>query len=1252
MKTELSFDELCTLLESGSPDSEVIAGLDAVSGALMVLSPMVLGVPTASVFGLIGAKNEIVKAGRKVFTWLGARTADDPLARHDVLLTAYCLSCYTAFFEAVDRMEVDIRADLVPGDRLRLTTEALDTITTGDASALARHSIALPHPNDPVEHNADQLEQLYADLARGLGQLIKGLATWDEADETTRDRISASLAELPDVAKKMYVEQYLALCRKFPEFATWANLQEHALTRTAVREAVAGVHDLTADVRAALDSAASSLESVDVGLASLGTALARIARDGLDDVLDDLGVTYRDSIENPVITDTYVGAEGVDLRYPRKSEIYIPQAFRTLRYGKPGVRLESEEIWGEQEARSDLGRYVLSHLASPYSLETPLIVLGHPGSGKSLLTELLAARLASVEYHPVRVELRDVNPDSDIQGQIQEQIRADTGRDVNWADLSERCDRPPLVILDGYDELLQATGLVFSTYLRQVADFQRRERLLGRPVRVVVTSRVTLIDKAVIPIGATVVRLEEFDIARQAAWVDIWNRVNQPYFRSSGVRPFTLPSEGRIQELAKQPLLLLMLALYDSDGNRLSRDPDIRQTALYHNLLIRFITREHHKGEQGKRFLALPKSEQRKLIDTDLDRLGIAAIGMFNRRALHISKADLNDDIDYFKRASGATPGPGARLGEAELLVGSFFFVHESKSGLRGDDAEIPAAFEFLHNTFGEFLTSDWLLKTVLQETEIPRLMRIQPTLQQSLANRVDLSDRWFASLIATPLFTRPVVLDMLREWTAHRLTELGQDQADFTTDLDTLVYGQLKHVLADSTPPAMLLQGATPFPRSASLHHLATYTLNLVLLRCVLGGPFTVDMERLGSELTAKPWHSLLDLWRAGIGREGLQGLSAILQSTVENGLQLTARETFTAPAAESQLWELYELAKATGDEQLIALSGWAIQDAHPGFPPPPDLRELANLPSIAGSAFHNEIRARAILRERAAHGAYHPLPHWLDTVKETSSIALLRLVNHSPEIDYHTEQYSTVQELNAEFFSMDMEAYKRNLSITVSEGGIDLLILHRSRVAANYILLERHPRFQSNRLVTSRAARLASGQTAAVSNEVLYELIASEMAPSTLRKFLLGEGVDVRTLAERPLDTICELLRVSEHEGTLDWIEAAVEELMDGPLLKTFGALRFLILARHALKHFTADIDHFDLASLTARAITLEGPRMQRAKTEELIKMLAVWLAVNPVEVDISDLTAIAIRMAEDLGDELSVAAAKDLQVLKGRS
>ena len=107
----------------------------------------------------------------------------------------------------------------------------------------------------------------------------------------------------------------------------------------------------------------------------------------------------------------------------------------------------------------DLTRFLAGHLTAPVATRAPLLVLGQPGSGKSVLTQMMAARMPPDEFLVVRVVLRDVAADDELQAQIEHAVRTATGESLTWTDLSRSAEGAlPVVLLDGFDELLQATG--------------------------------------------------------------------------------------------------------------------------------------------------------------------------------------------------------------------------------------------------------------------------------------------------------------------------------------------------------------------------------------------------------------------------------------------------------------------------------------------------------------------------------------------------------------------------------------------------------------------------------------------------------------------------------------------------------------------------------------------------------------------------------------------------------------------------
>lgn len=508
-------------------------------------------------------------------------------------------------------------------------------------------------------------------------------------------------------------------------------------------------------------------------------------------------------------------------------------------------------------------------------------------------------------------------------------------------------NNPPVVILDGYDELLQASGKVFSWYLKEVQNFQKNEAEQGRPVRVIVTSRVTLIDKATIPAGATIVRLLEFDKHQRDRWISIWNGSNANYFIEAKVEEFGLPDENepgaqKVLSLAEQPLLLLMLALYDSEKNQLRKSKGLDRTKLYDSLLRRFVTREQGKE---KAFERADVSEKNKILDVEMHRLGVAALGMYNRRKVHILSSELNDDLKFFGAERSVSVAAGKPLSQADLLLGSFFFVHKSKAQHTAgslEHHEEASAFEFLHNTFGEFLTADFILRRTLAEVELLKSLQETEVLRGQMEKRLSDADgfqrEWFASLVYAPLFTGPVMLEMMREWIPHLLKAKNLSKRAFVSHLDTVILNQIKRLLCKREMPSIIRKETVqegyraPFGDHPLLGHIAIYSINLILLRViVVDEPFVLDESQIGMfEDGARPWDRLIYVWRAWFALDNLNGITALIVARREEyKITIWAKEKFQVAEGRDRLETCLNVAVSLGDNITSGLAGLLLFDA-----------------------------------------------------------------------------------------------------------------------------------------------------------------------------------------------------------------------------------------------------------------------------------------------------------------------------------
>lgn len=112
----------------------------------------------------------------------------------------------------------------------------------------------------------------------------------------------------------------------------------------------------------------------------------------------------------------------------------------------------------------------------------------------------------SKSYTVIRIPLREVNAEDGIDVLVEDQIKKVTNRSLSTQGYggfaTQFKEKPLIIILDGYDELLQAKGDVFSGYLEKVRRFQQDQKEMERSVRIIITSRITLIDKARIPLNS------------------------------------------------------------------------------------------------------------------------------------------------------------------------------------------------------------------------------------------------------------------------------------------------------------------------------------------------------------------------------------------------------------------------------------------------------------------------------------------------------------------------------------------------------------------------------------------------------------------------------------------------------------------------------------------------------------------------------------------------------------------------------
>ncbi|MFI5954579.1 NACHT domain-containing protein [Cryptosporangium sp. NPDC051539] len=802
----------------GDPESPAITTLGRLGGAGA-------GVVTAVSVGTIdffALRDELVRWGHTAVA--GLREKLGGLSRFDRterLVAAHGVLVVTSFFEALDEGLSNLGVDL---EAAELTAAEQVALATGDGPArnyaglivsFLETPLPIPSPAHPAEAVAEELAAYYRGLADDLIRFLLRLAAFEGRQQALDLTLETGLV---DRAVARYTAAYRALAAEAPEFRVWAAGVDASATREAVRSSGDVLRADLAELRA-LVTRPTAADAVRTGLERL----------------------HRAQLDRPILATDRV-PEHVTL--PRLHQSYVDPGGAVAEAG-PDDRPATETWWHGAHPVDDVPDFLAAHLTTLAASSAPTVVLGHPGSGKSALAKVLAARLTGNGFLAIRVQLRTVPGDASIQTQIEQALLQSLGESVSWPDVARRAEPAlPVVVLDGFDELLQATGLNRSDYLEQAQAFQEREAELGRPVAVLVTSRTVVADRVRFPLGSVVVRLAPFDSFRVGRWLDTWNTVNRASLAERGLRPLPVEVALTHGELARQPLLLLLLALYDAGANALqAAGGDLGQVELYERLFADFVDREVDKRRDGR------SAEDRQAeIAREWRRLGAVALAVLNRRGDVILDAELDRDLPQLLGGDDLTAGNsdprGHALTASQLLVGRFFFVHEATA--TRDTGAPERSFEFLHATFGDFLAARLIVDALVDLADARAYQRRR--------FRAELDGGFlFAATSFVTVARRAPLWDFVRGRIAALAPEVRRSCRELVLEL-----------LPEAGFPPRTWSVADYEPRRepfAARH--AAFSANLVCFAVLLAeGPVRADELAGGSSPVA--WRQLSLLWRS----------------------------------------------------------------------------------------------------------------------------------------------------------------------------------------------------------------------------------------------------------------------------------------------------------------------------------------------------------------------------------------------------
>lgn len=865
---KLTFQMVCEQLKEKSEFADRVDDINVLSGASILMLGLKYSGNNISIFlDALTIKDELVSVSKRILDALLRNRTNECDKRMHLMKWAYSIIYYTAFFDVLDEQIPKRIRDSIALSLKEKKGIFQDGLKKGERShSFIEEEIILPNVRYGYDDIEDHLKALYGIMAEGLREFVKKLSFWETDSEEVVAEFNKITKKMPEMAVERFSSQYLYLASHFNEFYVFSHFSNEKRKSQKIEK----LYENAVSIGCELD------KKLDIGLERLSDVIFEIPFRNQEvkvkKIVACLIEKYKRDVKKPIID---FQDDKEKLIYPSIESAFIPQSFKVLQY-KTEEQLGREDTWLAKKENRNMDSFWAQYYLSPYSLEHLLLILGEPGSGKSLLTKIICARMSKENNIVIRIPLREVDVEKDIEQIVCEQLQkdGDASELVSTFKWFAECFtfNPITIIFDGYDEVLQTTGRVYRNLLNRLSKFQTNCEERHRPIRIIVTSRKFLIDKAEVPVGTTVMRLLEFDQQQKKKWIEIWNVHNENIFRMANISPFSLPeNNANIDDLSKQPLLLLMLAVYDANieekTNSLRKEKTLNRTKLYNELLCRFIKRELKKGARGEEIFyeELDNEGQDNMINAEMKRLGIVALGMYNRCRLSLQMTDLLQDLEDMEVEQIIFNSKSRMLNGAELIGGSFFFIHRAESG-EGESNKREIAIEFMHKTFYEFLLADFILKNlvkIIDGLNELRHLRIKSNYQNVLNDPEHLGKQYYIALMYTDLCREPEVLNMMAEWSETIIDKyfVGK-RSDFDITFKNLLERHTEIICKGVFNPSAGSGDSYNKITKTYLEKCAVYLMNLLMLQ-------GVTSSNRKNMFDVKGWKQISQLCKMNVSEE-----------------------------------------------------------------------------------------------------------------------------------------------------------------------------------------------------------------------------------------------------------------------------------------------------------------------------------------------------------------------------------------------
>ncbi len=368
----------------------------------------------------------------------------------------------------------------------------------------------------------------------------------------------------------------------------------------------------------------------------------------------------------------------------------------------------------------DLESELVSWLSLAKKDDAIRLISGGPGSGKSSLTKMFAARLAEEgNIRTLFVPLHHFEPSDDLIEAVGRFVKLDGFLNFNPLEPEYREERL-LIIFDGLDELAMQGKVGEKTAVDFVREVQRKVDRINQQkayVQVLIGGRELVVqanevdfrkDGQILHVLPYLVHTNEHE-----SYVDLEKLLTQDqrqlwweyYGKASGNDYEGLPPQldrGNLNEITAQPLLNYLVALSLRSG-KLEFSEATNLNAVYANLLRSVYAR----GWDNKQHSAIQGVEEKDFVRI-LEEIALAAWHGNGRTTTvkaiesHCIHSGLKNLLDRFQENFQDNP-----QANVTRLLTAFYFRRS------GGDNDGDKTFEFTHKSFGEYLTAKRIIREV-----------------------------------------------------------------------------------------------------------------------------------------------------------------------------------------------------------------------------------------------------------------------------------------------------------------------------------------------------------------------------------------------------------------------------------------------------------------------------------------------------------------------------------------------------------